>query len=182
MRGHLTDSTGEEVSSPRVGHAAKYTHMQAWINTYARIQNHQSAAHPPVPTQQTRRYIQRDAESVPSEIHRILLGESAIGDSPVPVPQWLPAAFGFRDGGRGPTRTILRPTPGVRGRRVEIVVEAAEAFVHALVVALVGGGVHLVLPGRDLQGAVPHAVAKVNQHACGNTQSHLYKGGRSLEF
>lgn len=118
----------------------------------------------PSPRQQTRQYIQGNTESVPSEIHRILLSEAVIGNGPPSTFRWRPVTFGFCLRGRGEPRSPLRRTPGVSGRRVEIVIEAAEAFVHTLIIALVGGGVHLVLSGRDLQRTIPHAIAKVDEH------------------
>lgn len=78
----------------------EYTHIHTCTKVISAM------PHLPHPRQQTRRYIQRTAESVSSEIHRILLGESAFGHSPVPVPFPVPiprrlhAALGFRIGGR----------------------------------------------------------------------------------
>jgi len=149
-----------------------HTHAHAHTHTHTRTHTHTHTHTTPPPhspqAADTRQYIHGNTESVPLEIHGILLGEAVIAGGPASSSAFRrrPDALGFGLGRRGVSSRAPLPR-GCRGGgsgRVEVVVEAAEALVHALVVALVGGGVHLVLSGRDLQLAVPHAVAKVDDH------------------
>ncbi len=62
---------------------------------------------------------------------------------------------------------LLRGRPALVGSLVLFlgvkVVVGGEGVVEVVVVALVGAGVGLLLPGVQLQGAVPHSVTTVDQ-------------------
>lgn len=161
MQENASWSTSQKLSSPRVRFTNTYTHMQACKHTRSCLCSHTSFPSRPLGSRQGSTF--RLTESVPSEIHRILLCKAIVsyGSGSICWCKAIAFRFGFRGRGLGPLPWCA---PGVSRRRVEVVVKATEAFIHALVVALVGGCVHLVFSGRDLQCAIPHAVAKVDEH------------------
>lgn len=67
-----------------------------------------------------------------------------------------------------PTTALMGAPALVRlfvSRRVQIVIHS-KVVVQAHVVALVRASVGFLLARRDLEGAVPHAIAKVDQNTC----------------